>query len=156
MPQKFTQRAESNDQHHVAELGNKRGGGYRRGACRYRAAHLSADLILAVRTHDSFPSSGLSPPYLENVSFWPEPTNRLPAADGHFPPYRVYGSSTENDMPARLGVGGGHRSSKQAIEGMAAVLAIFSNRLWSFSRVATDARSLRLATKSVITSLAQE
>ena len=88
MPQKFTQRAESNDQHNVAELGNKRGGGYRRGACRYRAAHLSADLILAVRTHDSFPSSGLSPPYLENVSFWPTSTNGVAAGHGRFRPCR--------------------------------------------------------------------
>ncbi len=49
-----------------------------------------------------------------------------------------------------------HRSSKQAIEGMATVLVIFSNGLWSFSRVATDARPLRLATKSMITNLNRE
>lgn len=54
------------------------------------------------------------------------------------------------------GIAARHRSSKQAIEGMATVLAIFSNGLWSFSRVATDARPLRLATKSMITNLTQE
>lgn len=49
-----------------------------------------------------------------------------------------------------------HRSSRQAIAGMATVLAIFSNGLWSFSRVAVDARPLRLATRSMIGNLTQE
>lgn len=49
-----------------------------------------------------------------------------------------------------------HKSSRHAIDGMATVLAIFSNGLWSYSRVTPDARSLRLATKTMITNLAQE
>ncbi|PPD26956.1 MAG: TetR family transcriptional regulator [Hyphomicrobium sp.] len=54
------------------------------------------------------------------------------------------------------GIAARHRSSKQAIDGMARVLAIFSNGLWSYSRVTADARALRLATKAMITNLAQE
>lgn len=54
------------------------------------------------------------------------------------------------------GIAARHRSSKQVIDGMATVLAIFSNGLWSYSRVTADARSLRLATKTVITNLAKE
>lgn len=54
------------------------------------------------------------------------------------------------------GIAARHRSSKQAIDGMATVLATFSNGLWSYSRVTPDARSLRLATKTMITNLAQE
>jgi TetR/AcrR family transcriptional regulator, transcriptional repressor for nem operon len=54
------------------------------------------------------------------------------------------------------GIAARHRASKQTVEGMATVLAIFSNGLWSFSRVAADARPLRLATKHMITNLTQE
>lgn len=54
------------------------------------------------------------------------------------------------------GIAARHRSSKQAIDGMAAVLAIFSNGLWSYSRVTPDARPLRLAAKTMIADLTQE
>ena len=54
------------------------------------------------------------------------------------------------------GIAARHRSSKHAIDGMATVLAIFSNGLWSYSRVTPDARPLRLATKTMIANLAQE
>lgn len=54
------------------------------------------------------------------------------------------------------GIAARHRSSRRAIDGMATVLAVFSNGLWSFSRMAPDARPLRLATKTMINNLAQE
>lgn len=54
------------------------------------------------------------------------------------------------------GIAARNGSSKEAIDGMATVLAIFSNGLWSYSRVTPDARPLRLATKIMIATLAQE
>ena len=54
------------------------------------------------------------------------------------------------------GIAARHRSSKQASDGMATSLAIFSNGLWSYSRVTPDARPLRNATKTMIANLAQE
>ncbi len=54
------------------------------------------------------------------------------------------------------GIAARHRSSKHAIDGMATALAIFSNGLWSYSRVTPDARPLRNATKTMISNLAQE
>lgn len=54
------------------------------------------------------------------------------------------------------GIAARHRSSKQSIDGMAWALAIFSNGLWSQSRVTPDARPLRNATKTMIANLAQE
>ncbi len=54
------------------------------------------------------------------------------------------------------GIAARHKSSRRAMDGMATVLAIFSNGLWSFSRVTPDARPLRLATKTMIAELAQE
>ncbi len=54
------------------------------------------------------------------------------------------------------GIAARHRASKQAINGMATVLAIFSNGLWSYSRLTPDSRPLRLATKTMIANLAQE
>lgn len=49
-----------------------------------------------------------------------------------------------------------HRSSKAVIDGMALTLTIFSNGLWSHSRGVTDARPLRLATKTMIANLSRE
>jgi hypothetical protein len=54
------------------------------------------------------------------------------------------------------GIAARHRSSRQVIDGMAMVLTIFSNGLWSYPRIAPDAHSLRLATKTMIADLAQE
>lgn len=54
------------------------------------------------------------------------------------------------------GIANRHRSSKQSVDGMATVLAIFSNGLWSYSRVTPDARPLRLAARTMIANLAQE
>jgi TetR/AcrR family transcriptional regulator, transcriptional repressor for nem operon len=51
------------------------------------------------------------------------------------------------------GIAPRHRASKPATEGMAVTLAIFTNGLWSFSRVVSDARPLRLAARSMTANL---
>ncbi len=54
------------------------------------------------------------------------------------------------------GIAERHRSSRQAIEATATLLTIFSNGLWSYSRVVSDARPLRLAARSMVANLGSQ